>query len=242
MTKSMTISPIRTTLFHQGENLADFVINNIDRSFIQERSILAITSKIVSLSEKRTTPRDNTDKKTLIRREADSYLGEIGHGVSLTIKNGLLLAGAGIDESNSENGDYILYPQDPYTSAEKLRTSLRLRLGLKDLGIIMTDSRTGPLRLGTVGVSIAFAGFHPVRNMIGHTDIFGRPLKITKINLADSLAAAAVLMMGEADERCPLALINNAPVEFTDTPQRSDLEVPQQEDMYLPLYQHLIQK
>lgn len=242
MIKSMTISPIQTTVFHKGEDLADFVINNVDRSLFQERSVLAITSKIVSLSEKRTIPRDNVDKKTLIRHEADSYLGEIGHGVSLTIKNGLLLAGAGVDESNSENGDYILYPIDPYYSAEKLRSSLQQRLGLKNLGIIMTDSRTGPLRLGTVGVSIAFAGFHPVCNMIGHNDIFGRPLKITKINLADSLAAAAVLMMGEADERCPLALINNAPVEFTETPQRSDLEVAPHEDMYLPLYQHLIQK
>lgn len=242
MTKTMTISPIRTAVFHQGENLVDFVINNTDRSLLKERSVLAITSKIVSLSENRIVPHKSIDKKKLIRREADHYLGEIGHGVSLTIKNGLLLAGAGIDESNSENEDYILYPQDPYASAEKLRTSLQQRLGLKDLGIIMTDSRTGPLRLGIVGVSIAFAGFHPVRNMIGQSDIFGRPLKITKVNLADSLAAAAVLMMGEADERFPLAMIHNAPVDFTDTPQRSDLEVPPQEDMYLPLYQHLIQK
>lgn len=241
MTKSMTISPIRTPIFHQGDKLVEFVINNVERSLLQEQSILAITTKIVSLSEKRTIPQGSIDKKSLIRREADYYLGEIGHGVNLTIKNGLLLPAAGIDESNSENGDYILYPQDPYASAEKLRASLQQYLGLKEFGVIMTDSRTGPLRLGIVGVSVAFAGFHPVRNMIGQSDIFGRPLKMTKINLADSLAAAAVLMMGEADERYPLALIHNAPVKFTDTPQRSDLEVPPQEDMYLSLYEHLMQ-
>lgn len=241
MTQAMMISPIRTSIFHQGENLAEFIINSITPSPLKERSILAITSKIVSLSENRTVPLDSIDKKSLICREADYNLGEIGHGVHLTIKNALLLPSAGIDESNSENGDYILYPQDPSSSAEKLRVSLKEHFGLKELGIIITDSRTGPLRLGIVGVSVAFAGFHPVRNMIGQSDIFGRPLKMTKINIADSLAAAAVLIMGEADERSPLALISNASVEFTDRPDRSDLEVPLQEDMYLPLYQHLIQ-
>lgn len=242
MSKSMMISPIRTAIFHQGENLAEFIINNVDSSLIPERSLLVITSKIVSLAENRTIPQNSIEKKKLVQREADYYLGEIGHGVTLTIKNNLLLASAGIDESNSENGDYILYPKDAYASCKKLRSELQKKLGLKELGIIMTDSRTGPLRLGIVGVSVAFAGFHPIRNMIGKADIFGRPLKMTKINLVDSLAAAAVIMMGEADERYPLAMITNAPVEFTETPQCSDLLVPPEEDMYLPLYSHLLKK
>ncbi|MBV2167078.1 MAG: coenzyme F420-0:L-glutamate ligase [Bdellovibrio sp.] len=234
------ISPIHTSIFHPGNDLVEFILQHIDRSSCTERSILAITSKIVSLAENRLVAHDSVDKKSLIRQEADYYLGEIGHGVSLTIKHGLLLPAAGIDESNSEKGDYILYPQDPYQSAEALRTALKERLGLREFGIILTDSHTGPLRLGVVGASLAFAGFHPVKNMIGQKDIFGRPLKMTKINHADSLATAAVLMMGEADECCPLALIQNAPVVFTDSPSRSDLEVSPEDDMYLPLYQHLL--
>lgn len=240
MTSPLMISPIQTSVFHPGNDLVEFILENVDRSLWKERSILAITSKIVSLAEHRLVPHDSIDKKTLIRQEADYYLGEIGHGVSLTIKHGLLLPAAGIDESNSEKGDYILYPKDPYLSVQTLRKTLRERLGLRELGIILTDSHTGPLRLGVVGASLAFAGFHPVKNMIGQNDIFGRPLKMTKVNLADSLATSAVLMMGEAAEKCPLALIQNAPVEFTDTPSRSDLEIPPQEDMYLPLYQHLL--
>lgn len=240
MSQSLQITPLKTALFHKGEDLADFVVKNVPASLWQERSLLVITSKIVSLAEQRLVALDSIDKKSLIRREADQYLGEIGHGVSLTIKHGLMLPAAGIDESNSENGDYILYPVDPYASAEKLRRDIMTRFGLKEFGVIMTDSRTGPLRLGVVGVSLAFAGFHAVRNMIGHKDLFGRPLKMTKINVTDSLAAAAVLMMGEADERCPLAMISSAPVKFTDTPLREDLEVPFSEDMYLPLYKHLM--
>lgn len=240
MGKSLSVSPLQTSVFHPGEDLTEFVLKNVPRALWKERLILAITSKIVSLAEQRLAPADSIDKKDLIRREADHNLGEIGHGVTLTIKHGLLVASAGIDESNSENGDYILYPQDPYSSAETLRKNLQKALGLKELGLIMTDSRTGPLRLGVVGVSLASAGFHPVKNMIGQNDIFNRPLKTTKINLVDSLAAVSVLMMGEANEKCPLALIENAPVEFTETFDRRDLEVSLSEDMYLPLYQHLL--
>lgn len=238
----MIISPIQTPVFHKGESLLEFIIASVDSFVWKENLILAITSKIVSIAENRTISRDAIEKKELIKQEADYDLGEIGHGVSLTIKNGLLLAAAGIDESNSEHGDYILYPEDPYASAARLRQGLQQRFNLKNLGIIITDSRTNPLRLGTVGVAVSFAGFRPVRSMIGDPDIFGRPLKLTKINLVDSLAAGAVLMMGEAAERCPLALIENASVLFTDNPERKDLEVDPANDMYSPLYQHLIRK
>lgn len=240
MTKTMMITPIQTDVFHQGDDLVEFIIRSVDPLLWKEKTILAITSKIVSIAENRFESLDNIDKKSLIRREADHYLGEIGHGVSLTIKHGLMLPAAGIDESNSENGDYILYPLDPSASAEKIRSALCARLGLKDLGVLLTDSRTGPLRLGVTGVTLSLAGFQPLRNMIGQDDIFGRPLKMTKINVADSLAAAAVLMMGEANERCPLALLSGANVEFTEHPRREDWEVPMNEDMYLPLYQHLL--
>ncbi len=240
MTKSLVISPIQTGIFHPGDDLVEFIVKHLDREALKEKTILAITSKIVSLAEGCLVPVASIDKKALVEKQADHYLGEIGYGVSLTITHGLLVAAAGIDESNSENGDYIVYPKDPYASAEKLRQALRERLGIKELGIILTDSRTGPLRLGVVGVSLSYAGFHPLRNMIGQKDIFGRPLKTTKINLTDSLAAAAVLMMGEASEKCPLALIENAPVEFCDRPAREDFEVSPADDMYLPLYKHLM--
>lgn len=238
MPQTLKVSPIQTSIFHQGENLIEFILKHIERSLWQERTVLAITSKIVSLAEGRLVPRKDADKKSLIHQEADYDLGEIGHGVRLTIKQGLLLPAAGIDESNSEKGDYILHPADPFASAMNICEELKKHLGLKELGVILTDSRSGPLRLGVVGVSLSFAGFHPVKNMMGQEDLFGRPLKITKINLVDSLAAIAVLMMGEGAECCPFALLQNVPVEFTDISCRADLIVPPEEDMYLPLYQH----
>lgn len=240
MTKTLMISPIQTEVFRPGQDLGDFILGQIEKSRWQEKSVLAITSKILSLAERALVPSYDIDKKDLIRKEADHYLGEIGFGVSLTIKGSLLLPAAGIDESNSESGDYILYPKDPWGTAEKLRRDLCLRTGLKDLGILITDSRSGPLRHGTVGVAVSVAGFSPMRSMIGEKDIFGRELKITKINIADSLAAAAVLMMGEADERCPLAMITGASVDFVPTVDRASWEIPPEEDMYQPLYKHLM--
>lgn len=236
----LTIEPLRTDIFHQDQNLVDFIFSHLEGRDL-EGTVLAVTSKILSLAENRTAS-PSLSKKDLIIAESDHYLGEMGYGCQLAIKHGLLVASAGIDVSNSESGDYLLYPLDPYRSANKLRSELKERLQLREFGLLITDSHTTPLRLGVQGVTLAFAGFVPVKNLVGQKDIFGRPLKMTKTNNADALAAAAVLMMGEAAEQQPLALIRNAPVEFTEEERRWDLEVPPNEDMYRPLYQHLLKK
>ncbi|MEN0060440.1 MAG: coenzyme F420-0:L-glutamate ligase [Bdellovibrio sp.] len=238
----MRILPIKTSLFHQGGSLRDFILENIPTSQWQESSLLAITSKIISLSENRVATKEH-NKLDLIQCEADYDLGEIGHNMRLTIKEHLLLPAAGIDESNSPQGHYILYPQSPYQTAQTLLAELKTALHLQKLGLIITDSRSGPLRHGVVGACVAFAGFHPVRDMRGEKDLFDRPLKVTKVNLADSLAAAAVVMMGEGSEQCPLTLIEGAPVQFSSEPvSAEELVIPPNEDIYLPLYQHRLKK
>lgn len=238
----LMISPIQTDIFHIGKDIVEFIIAQVPPDEWQENIILAITSKIISLAESNIVPQESIDKKELIIKEADHYLGEIGYGVRLTIKNHLLVAASGIDESNSENQDYILLPQNPQKSAESIRSRLCKKLGLQNLGIIVTDSRTGPLRYGVVGVSLATAGFEPLKDLVGQEDLFGRQLAMTQINYADSLAAAAVVTMGEAAERRPLALIKNSEVLFTESP-RSQLHTPSLEsDMYYPLYSHLLHK
>ncbi len=243
--QALSIRPIKTRIFHGHENLVDFIWDEVPLESWQEGVILAITSKIISLHEGRLVSPNNVNKLELIKKEADHYLGEIGFGCHLTIKQAQLIATAGIDESNSEQGDFILYPLDPYVSARSLREGLMGKLALqnvklKNLGILVTDSQTKPLRHGVVGSCVSFAGFHPVKSCVGDLDIFKRPLKMTKQNFADGLAAAAVITMGEADECCPLALIIGAKVEFADFAAASELEVPVTEDMYFPLYKNLI--
>lgn len=238
---TLKITPIKTDLFHPGMDIVSFILQQVPAQKWQEGLILAVTSKIVSLAENCLVPA-GTDKKTLVEKESDQYLGEIGYGCHLTIKHGLLIPSAGIDESNSESGSYILYPQDPYKSAQQICEALKKATELSKLGVLITDSHTVALRRGVVGVALSFSGFEPVKNMIGHQDLFGRPLAMTQVNYADGLATAAVLMMGEADECCPLALLEEAPVIFSDKDHRGDIEIPMTEDLYFPLYRGLLEK
>lgn len=179
---------------------------------MKENSILAITSKIVSICEGRLISIDKINKEKLIKQEADFFIPaeENKYGMTLTIKNGVLLPTAGIDESNA-NGFYILWPKNPQKTANQIRTYLQKRFNLKKVGVLITDSKTTPLRFGTTGINIAYSGFAPLNNYIGKPDIFGKKMRVTKSNVADGLAAAAVLAMGEGKEQTPIAILEDLP-------------------------------
>lgn len=235
----MKIRAIKTHLIAPGESLFPL----FDRYLppLEEKTILVVTSKIVSLSEGKVVPKA-TDKKTLICSEADAYLDEPNpHGVFLTIKNGILIPNAGIDESNG-NGVYILYPQDLFLSAQKIWEHMRACHHLRHFGVLITDSHTTPLRWGVTGIGLAWCGFAPLNNYIGAPDCFGRPLHFTKVNVVDALAATAVFAMGEGNEQTPLALLTETEkVTFLERgPTRNEIEsfhIPMEEDIYGPLLQ-----
>jgi coenzyme F420-0:L-glutamate ligase len=181
-------------------------------------------------------PTDSITKRDLIAREADLILGEGDYGAVVTLKHGLMIPTAGIDESNSETGDYILYPRDPFASAERIWRQLREVFGLEKLGVIITDSHSRPFRRGVTGIALSYWGLNGGRSLIGEPDIFGRPLKHTFVDVVDSLAAAAVLMMGEAADRCPLAYLRKAPVEFCEDGRGQAVAMKPEDDMYFPLF------
>ena len=177
---------------------------------LKERTILAITSKIVSLCEGAFIPQNKMDKETLIKQEADLYLPphpQAAHRFYLTLKHSLLIPSAGIDESNSDGAYYILYPRSPFESARKVWGYLRKRDNLQHLGVIITDSHTVPLRRGVRGCALSWCGFEPLKNYVGTRDCFGKALCYTYRNNSDALAAAAVFMMGEGNEQTPFCLI-----------------------------------
>lgn len=227
--KTEKITPGSTGLF---ELLNKYVAE------LSEGSILAITSKIISICEGRVVPVEKSDKDELVKKEADLYLSkeENKYGIYLTVKNNLLVPSAGIDESNGA-GYYILWPEDPQKTANQIREYLTKRFNLKKIGVIITDSKTTPLRWGTSGVTIAHSGFQALKNYIGTKDLFGRELKVTKASFIDGLAAAAVFEMGEGSEQTPMALISDVPsVEFTmQNPTKEELkelEINIEDDLY----------
>lgn len=240
--KPLSVHPIQTPIFHIGGNLIDFITAAVPQDLIAEKMVLAVTSKIISVAEKRFARRDAIEKPDLVRRESDVYMGAIGHGCYLTIKEGLLIASAGIDESNSESGDYILYPENPYESAGRIWSELRSRWGLKELGVVVTDSHTSPLRRGVTGVCLSYRGFRGVRSLVDTPDLFDRNLRMTQINYADGLAAAAVMMMGEGAECQPLAVIANAPVDFSEESRPEEVMIPLDEDLYAPFLRAFLER
>lgn len=208
---------------------------------MEERSVLAITSKIVSICQGRVLPMTGVDRQHLIEQEADHFLPPSAsrYQVTLTLKDNILIPNAGIDESNA-NGYYVLWPQEPQRVVNAVRTWLCTHFGLHQVGVILTDSTPVPLRWGVTGVAIAHSGFLALNDYVGRADLFGRPLRMTKANVANALAAAAVLVMGEGAEGTPLAVICDAPfIQFQDAdPTVAELQrlhIDLADDLYAPL-------
>mgnify|MGYP001619376017 CR=1 FL=1 len=231
----MIITPIKTRIFIEGEDLVNFITKHIKR--LPEQTVLVVTSKIVALAEKRTVIIENIQTKVeLIKKESDYAVPT--KLVWLTIKDGMVMATAGIDESNA-NGKLILLPKNSFKSAYKLRMVLKQHYKIKNLGILITDSRTIPLRSGVTGVAVGYAGFKGIKDYVGAEDIYGRKFKFERVNVADSLATAAVLTMGEGNEQKPLAVMTETGIKFCDKIKRNELRIDIQDDMYRPLFEKL---
>lgn len=234
----MEIKAIKTRIFREGDDLTVFILKYVKK--LPERSILVITSKIVALSERRTRDIQSRQAKAkLIKAESDFAVRT--KFVWMTIKDGQVLASAGIDESNGD-GKLVLLPKHSFKTAAYIRKILRKRFKLKNLGILITDSKLSPLRRGVVGTAVGYAGIAGLRDYRGKKDIFGRVLHFSSSNIADSLATAAAVCMGEGDEQQPLALIVGAPVRFQEKVKSTELRIAPKEDMFYPIFKNFSEK
>jgi len=239
---AMIVRPVKTNKILPGKkSIYDVLDETVTK--LEERSVLVITSKIVSLCEGRIIPSLGNDKDNLVKEQSDFFLPRRFNKWSfeLTITRRTLVMSAGIDESNSGGDYYVLWPKDPQKSVNDIWEYLRDKHKLKKLGVIMTDSTCTPLRWGTTGVAIAYCGFKPKNSYIGQPDVFGRKLKVSQSNIAGGLAAAAVLCMGEGNEQTPLALITETSfAQFQDrAPSQQELDgyfiADSDEDVFAPM-------
>lgn len=208
---------------------------------VTDESVVAVTSKIVSICEGRVVLVTGSDKDRLIEEESQYYLPreDNPYQVSLTIINDILAATAGIDESNAQD-TYVLWPTDPVESANRIRAYLQKRFGIKNVGVIITDSKTSPLRWGVTAQAIGYSGFEALKSYIDTPDLFGRQFKFEKLNIADSLATSASVVMGEGSEQTPIALITDIPfvtfVSHDPTQEElASLKISIKEDIFAPL-------
>lgn len=231
----MKIKAIKTSIFKERENLPLFIKKYLPE--LKEGSIIAVSSKVAGLWEGRTAPLE--EKEELIYKESDFCLK-----TSLcffTIKDGMVMTNAGIDESNIK-GKLSLLPENPQATACNLRRALMKIYKVKKLGIILTDSMILPLRAGVISAAVAYAGFEGVKDYRGKKDICGRELKMTMVNIADTLAASAGLLMGEGKETKPFAVIEDAPVKFRSKIKKGEIKYPLKDDLYYPFFKDFIKE
>jgi dihydrofolate synthase / folylpolyglutamate synthase len=233
----MRVTPIKTARIGAGQlSVRSFVDAHIDD--LPDHSIVAITSKVVSLCEDRVVSTD-ASKAELIRRESSRYLQQTNdYGFHFTITHDTLIPAAGIDESNV-GGGYLLWPADPQGTANDIRRHLNSVFGPGHVGVVITDSTCTPLRRGTSGICLAHSGFRAVRSYVGEPDLFARPFRVSEANIAGGLAAAAVLVMGEGAEQTPLCIIDDIPfVEFQPRDPSPDelhhLRIAPEDDLFAP--------
>jgi len=196
---------------------------------LADGDILVVTSKIVSKAEDRVV---TGDRESAIRAETVRVVARRGPTTISQTRHGLVLAAAGVDESNTEPGTLVLLPVDPDASAEALRKSITERAGVR-LGVIITDTMGRPWRAGQTDTAIGAAGIVPVRDHRGLADTFGNLLEVTIAAVADEIAAAADLVK-QKTTGVPVAIVRGLADLVTDAagPGAAALIRPAEDDMF----------
>jgi len=196
---------------------------------LADGDILVITSKIVSKAEDRVI---TGDRESAIRAETVRVVARRGPTTISQTRHGLVMAAAGVDESNTAPGTLVLLPVDPDASAEALRKSMTERSGAR-LGVIITDTMGRPWRAGQTDTAIGAAGIAPLRDHRGQADTFGNLLEVTLAAVADEIAAAADLVK-QKTTGVPVAIVRGLPDLVTDAagPGAAALIRPAEDDMF----------
>ncbi|MDZ7798352.1 MAG: coenzyme F420-0:L-glutamate ligase [Patescibacteria group bacterium] len=219
----MKLIPIKTKILKPGEKVFDLFLKH-NKYKIKNGDIIALASKIVSYEQenlvelkkiKATKKAKILAKKyelspefcQLVIDESDKIIGGVKKAL-LTLKDGLVLANAGLDHSNVKKGLAALWPSSRHLYLDKLRKAFESHYKPK-IGLIMVDSHCSPLRQGTTGLAIAISGFKGTINEKGKHDLFKNKMEITYHNIADDLAAAANGLMGERNQKIPFVIIKN---------------------------------
>jgi len=236
-----------------GADLAGLLIGALEQAGLVPRrqDILVVTQKIVSKAEGRYLDLDALEPSRraeelaritgkdarlveAVLSEAEEVLRAKRNVLIVATRQGLVIANAGIDQSNLRLEDrgrrVLLLPEDADRSAGRLQERLHAHFQC-DLGLIISDSAGRAWRLGTVGIAIGAAGVPALIDRRGEPDRAGRPLEVTEVGFADAVAGIAVLAMGEAAEARPAALVRGLSWSAPARPAAA-LVRPKQDDMF----------
>ena len=238
-------------LITEGDNLAELICNAAEKQNtpIQEKDVVVITHVAVSKAEGNVVNLDEvvpserakeiareTDKDPAlveaILRETKEIVRMRRNSLITETKNGIVCANAGVDRSNIEGErNIVLLPKDPNASAQKIRQKIESITG-RDVAVIVSDTHGRPFRMGEINVAIGVAGIKPIRDRRGEKDLFGYVLRIKRTAVADELASAAELVIGQANEGIPVAIIRGYKYQAAEKASATELTRPKEKDLF----------
>lgn len=249
---TLTLTPLKAIpLIRQSDDLADIIVNSLGASNIalKDNDIFVLAQKVVSKAEGRMvnlatvapSPRaielgaqieKDARLVELILRESQSVVRTRLGTIIVEHKLGFICANAGIDHSNvtGEEEFVLLLPENPDHSASEIRARIESKTGTK-IGVMIIDSHGRAWRIGTEGVCIGLSGIPSVIDERGWKDLFGYTLRITVVGVADELAAAASLVMGQASEGMPIIHVRGFPYPLQEGSLK-ELIRPKDQDLF----------
>ena len=250
--KTVTIIGLENfPLVKAGDNLAKIIVetaakNNVE---IEDRDIIVISQKVVSKAEGRVVkfeeinPSEEAEKLAekvqrdpklieLVLKETRRIIKASPEILIVEDKRGLICINAGVDKSNVPRDAYSLLPQDPDESARRIKKEIKKLTG-KEIAVIIVDTFSRPFRRGQVEFAIGIAGIKPFKDYRGQRDLYGNLLKVKNVAIVDEMACAAELVMGQAKEAIPVAIIKNLErAEVSEDSSIRELAISHQEDLF----------
>lgn len=244
------IYPIKTKKLEKGDNLKDIILENIPLK-PKDKDIIVIASKPILITLGYTISLNNiTIEKNgyklaqiydvhpgvvqLVLKYSNNIYGGV-KGFLLAEIDGVFLPNAGIDMKNVGEDKVTLPPIRLSIFAKEIYDSIYRIYGVK-VGVIISDSTVFPLRKGTRAVALYTYGFEPIKNYVNKEDLYKRKIKFTKMSLADEIASASHLVLGEGDEGIPAALIRGVNIFMKEEDTSSKLKIKKEECLYKELY------
>lgn len=253
MANSLTIAPLAgLPLIRPGDDLARLIVKAAVRGGvgIRDGDVLIVGQKVVSKSEGRLVDIDKIRPSKRARiiagkmnkhpgfvevvlRDARKVVKAHEEAFIVTTKQGWTCLNGGVDKSNVKGPvTYALLPDNPDESARNLRSRIRRLTGRK-IGVVICDTHSRPFRRGQVEETIGIAGLNPMVDYRGQRDLFGYQLRFKNVAIADELASAAELVMGQGREAVPAAIIRGLKrVRFQERARSSGLMVEEREDLF----------
>jgi len=238
-------------LIQKGDNIAELIVNAAkkQKTSIQDKDVIVVTHVAVSKAEgniinlneitpskraKEIAQLTNKDPALVevILRETKEIVRMNQNSIITETKSGIICANAGVDRSNvSGDRNVVPLPKNPSASAQNIRQEIRRLTGV-EVAVIVSDTHGRPFRMGEINVAVGVAGIKPIRDRRGEKDLFGYVLRIKQTAVADELSSAAELVIGQANEGIPAAIIRGYTYQEAESVSATELTRAKEKDLF----------